>query len=959
MMKKIISIFLILTMIFAMCVALIPASAAEAAATFDPSKVGNNVVTNDNRAQYVASLPAGAIAVGSKSDLKGKMQSGKYYYLTNNVTFSSGEYASAVSGTSVLENVTIDGCGYTITLNNAALFDSVKNLTVKNLTFDGTITANNNSQYHVISKTTDSKGYLNIENVTASVDFAITNKTDSRTVGALSDCVNNSTVKNVLNEGNVTVKNGTTKIKAIGGMFGTAHTTKFINVVNKGALTVEKFTVSTSVAIGGIVGYSEKSDYTNCVNSGAIKTAMNGKEIYLGGIVGYTGTKSVLDGCTNSGALTISAGGTVTSLGGIMAMVSGEGVEIYNSNNNGTISMSAASGSNAAAATSEPSNSPGMGIGGILGISRAKNIIIKNCNNTKNISIIASGTVAAGGIMGYQYCTAAIAESLNIEKCSNSGSITDSGSGAMLGGIVGSVRGILSAVVQDSTNTGSVTVSGTTLAWRSAGGICGMYGSVGGKMTGGDRNLAIAFDIYCCTNKGVITNTGAAGGMLGHNEEMAADKLVMTFYGCVNEGKITSSGSNAAGIYGYPLSKGYIVVNLCENRADVSGVDAGGIISTPSVSFEGISIKNAKNSGNITGAQNAGGIATKGNQEITTAIFENCLNTGKVHANSVMHGLSGGIVSYSKTAITIKNCVNMGNITSVVEGFAHPISHSQTVVTEDSTGNVYLKGTADASFIGHGEAKTSEQVSSIAEGMNFSCNNNPYNLTKAFEQANQFYPQDHTPESWQLLGEALARAEQLLADPNAAQADMDETVEDIKLGLKLIIRTGERDFSKLEQAIIDGEEEGKNWYTLTWLELFKAIRDAKLILNLEEEEKEKLLQSDIDKATNRIYQAIRDLIEKPPIQGEIDVEANGDFTVGTLRPQATTVTTPQNTTSTSGDDGEILEEEEEEEYSDPLIDMSGTIDLNLNCQGLIGGGAIALTAVVAIATGFALKKKED
>ncbi len=943
-MKKVISIFLIVTLLFAMTAVVIPASAEE---IFDPTNVGNNVINSENRAEYVSTLPEGAIAVDSKSDLIGATESGKYYYLTADITFGTGEYASPVSGTTTLDGVTIDGCGYTITLKNAALFAKTKNLTVKNVTFDGAITASNNSQYHILNSELP-EGYINIENVTASVDFVIINKTDRKTVGALSENVNNSTVKNVLNEGSVTLKSSTTKINAIGGMFGTASRTTFENVVNKGTLTVEGIDLSSNVAIGGIVGYAEKGTFKNCVNEGAIKSAAKGTEVYLGGITAYTGTRSTFENCTNNGDITILAGGKITAMGGIMAMVSGAGVDFYNCTNNGAITMNGADGDTPAAVTGEPSNAPGMGIGGILGISRAKDVNIYGSSNTKNISIIASGTVAAGGILGHQYCTAAIAQNLCIEKCTNSGNITDSGAGAMLGGIAGSIRGVISTVIQDSVNTGKVTVSGTGLSWRSAGGICGMYGSVGGKLTGGNRNLDIAFDIYCCTNKGAISNTGNAGGILGHNEEMSANGLVMTFYGCTNEGAVSSSKANAAGIFGYPASKGFIVINYCENKGVINGLDAGGIISTPTTTFDGITIKNTKNSADINGVNNAAGIITKSNQELTVPVIEKCLNTGKVHAKTVSYGLSGGIIAYSRTDVIINDCVNKGTISSVNTDMAHPITHAQTVIKE-SKGNVYLSGCASATSISHGTAKNATQINEIIATMIFKCNNNPYNLTKAYKDATALYAQDHTTESWAPLAEAITKAEELLADRNALQVDMDAVVVDIREAIAGLVLSGKLDFRRLEQAIIDGEEEGKNWYTLTWLELFKAIRDAKVIMNLEPEEKEKLLQSDIDNAAERIYQAIRDLLEKPPIQGEIDVEANGDFSVGTLRPETSDNTTKPTETTT--------EEVEEEEWSEPLIDMSG--DVNINCQTLIGGGAIALSAIVAIAAGIALKKKED
>ena len=939
-MKKLISILLIVTMLLATLLAAIPASAE----AINVDSVGNKVVTDANRDEYVATLPAGAVAVSSKSDLIGKVQNSKYYYLTSNITFSAGEFASAVSGTSVLTGVTIDGCGYTINIGGTSLFGKTKNLTVKNLTIDGSINSNNNSVYHSLNAY-GSEGYVNIQNVTASVDITVINKTDRRSVGALAASISGSTVKNLLNEGNILLKGDTTKLDAIGGIFGVASNSTLENVVNKGSVTVEGISVSTTLSIGGIVGRSDKTSYKNCVNSGAITTSSKANETYVGGIVSYSGTKTVFNDCTNNGDITVRGDGRVTAIGGIMAMVSGDGAEIYGCINNGEIKMQDN------ARTAEPGDL-GMGIGGILGITRSVETYIKDSRNNKSITVIASGTVAAGGVLGYQYNSkaatnkSAIAKVLSIEACANVGTITDNGSGAMLGGIAGAIRGVINTVIQESDNSGNVIMSGGSHAWRAAGGILGVYGSLGSRLTGGDRNLPIALDIYCCTNLGAVSNTNYAGGLLGHNEEMAADELVMTFYGCLNAGAVTSTRNNAAGIFGCPLSRGYLIVNYCENRGAVNGSDAGGIISTPSATFAEIHITNTKNSGDITGSNNAGGIAAKTTQELGSVTFEKCLNTGKVFANSTIYGLAGGMIGYSKSGVMLGGCVNTGKVTSLIEDMAYPISHPQTPIKVLKE-NIYLKGTADATDILHGSSKTAAEVDAVIATMSFQCANNPFNLNKAYADACKYYPQDHTEESWVLLGSARKEAEELLADPNAAQEDMDRVVVDIRNGISVLVLTGLRDFAGLEQAIIDGEEEGKNWYTLTWLELFKAIRDAKEILRLEDEEKEKLLQSDIDKASERIYQAIRDLIEKPPIQGEIDVEANGDFTVGTLRPPATTVTT----TATTEESTVPVEE------STPLLDLKD--EVKINCNGLIGGGAIVLTALIAIGAGVAMRKKED
>ncbi len=949
-MKKIISVFLTAVMMLSMIAAVIPASAA--GTPLDVSTVGNTVVTDANRAQYT--VPDGAIAVSDANGLK-NLENDKYYYLTADVTLGADETATFASGVSVITGITLDGCGYKLTLNNASLFSRTKNITVKNITFDGAITANNNSNYHILNSQ-EAQGYTNLENITASVDFNVTNKTKGKNVGALSINVNSSTVKNVLNEGNVTVNSATTVVDAIGAMFGTANKTAFTNVVNKGTLTVGEAKLSAKTAIGGIVGYATDSTFTNCVNSGAISSSASTDELYIGGITAYIATRASFEGCSNSGNLTVGTNGKVTGLGGIVGMTSGESAELSDCANSGIIAMLAIpEGQEGNSAATSELGDIGMGIAGILGVSRTKSVSLLNCSNSKNITTISKGKVGVGGILGYQYCKTLAQRMLSIEGCTNSGSIEERGEGAMLGGIVGGIRAVENTIIQESQNSGNITISGSAkFAWSSTAGICGFFGTIGGSLMNTDRNRYCEFDIYCCTNTGNISNLEHAGGILARNEEMSGEELYMTIYNCLNQGAISSNGGDAAGIYAYPNAKGHLNMVWCVNEGNITSVDtgvtsenSGGIIASTGAQFSSITISKSKNSGAIVGGDNAGGIASRVSQtpslpEYGKVLFEDCYNEGTVHASSKNPGMAGGIVAYSKSEITIKNSINKGAVSSAETTTAYPITHEMTVLSKDGSG-YYLSGCATATAIQGGEAKNATQIGELVATMVFHRKNNPYNLSKIYEQAKGLYPQDHTTDSWVPMATVFEKATKLINDPEASQADMDNVVAELKAAINGLVLNGVRNFEKLEIALLKGEEAGKEWYSFTWLELFVAMRDARILMNLKDEEMEKVLQSDIDKAEQRIYKAIEVLLEKPPLQGSIDVDQKGQFTLDTLRPEGTTPSGGGSSSNT--------------ESSEPLVDMSGEIELG--CTGLVGGGAIVLTAIIALATGTAKRRKED
>lgn len=256
------------------------------------------------------------------------------------------------------------------------------------------------------------------------------------------------TIRNCENWGNLTQD----KYSSIGGICGAVHsgTVDFVSNINHGTLTGNGLNDTT--ATGGILGYLRGGTvtFTTCSNEGSVSTNRTG----VGGICGYCKVSTVtFTSCTNSGPVTSTAQGA----GGIVGYGSGDlTINGTGTKNTGAIKgttlvggivgsashvyINATSGKtiNEGTVTGSGNNGSSNGIGGIVGSVRngdTKNCII-NCWNKG--SVTSTGTVAAGGIVGYTgQCT--------INRCKNTGNIdVASGGGngyAAAGGIVGISNG--------------------------------------------------------------------------------------------------------------------------------------------------------------------------------------------------------------------------------------------------------------------------------------------------------------------------------------------------------------------------------------------------------------------------------------------------------------------------------------------------------------------------------------
>ena len=179
-----------------------------------------------------------------------------------------------------------------------------------------------------------------------------------------------------------------------------------------------------------------------------------------------------------------------------------------------------------------------------------------------------------------------------------------------------------------------------------------------------ENNTENSGEITNCTNEGKIEEqTGSKYYTAG----IVADNQNGNITSCTNNGKI--DGKIVGGIVG--KSTGYIVA--CQNTAEISNLKensndeefAGGIVAI----LETATIENSKNTGNVIGSTNIGGIAGE-----SKGIITQCRNDGQV---SKVVGVIcktvnlGGLVGKNGEAARLSNSKNHGNVNSETDTFVN------------------------------------------------------------------------------------------------------------------------------------------------------------------------------------------------------------------------------------------------------------------------------------------------
>ena len=617
----------------------------------------------------------GWIAIKEPADWA-KMTAGGKYYLAQNITFGTQKYTPS-SENSV--GLTIDGNYHTVTIsqNQAALFDNVDSLTMRNITLEGDLYFGDGGGMNSPIARWSNKGATILTDVTSRVNYKAINATSKyqNVSGLAVSAEEGSMFRNVIYSGEILVELGARYI-SVAGIVGTSKGATFENCVNNSKIVV-KGPISIGApgrsyfAVGGIAAVtSENSTFSRCSNMGQIIYSALPRtdeanvilgQAFIGGIVGYASGGVTMDKCQNVGDITVddfyaeSGGGSVGgvlgysevaskltecsnkgdiicredkfNLGGIVG--SSCGIELESCINDGSIE----------------SVSEQTVIGGILAYSDNGTTGAELCaNNGRLILGEKAGSSVAGGILGQTYALKNTKASLWIEKCSNKGSISTQATNpsVFMGGIVGKTEGTPYLYLYHSQNAGEISNGVAYGEWAATGGIVGALTSVG---TAKDGYTEAVYEITNCINSGNLMGCDRVGGIVGANYQFLLGEMRYTIARCSNRGVI-SAVKSGGGILGVFNERGY--------ASDGSHSDTG------------ITLSECDNSGMINGDGISGGIVGRVYQLKTTpSIFlSSCTNAAKVGFKNEMFASkqSGGLVGYSPVPVLINNSVSSGEL---------------------------------------------------------------------------------------------------------------------------------------------------------------------------------------------------------------------------------------------------------------------------------------------------------
>lgn len=285
--------------------------------------------------------------------------------------------------------------------------------------------------------------------------------------------------------------------------------------------------------------------------------------------------------------------------------------------------------------------------GGMAGIMNAGGDVI-NCTNGNEVK----GKVA-GGIVGYSDKTSAY-----ISSCSSSGTITATIDGGIAGRFAGSISncentsaargGIVNELsggrITNCTNTGN-TKAGIVYSAMNKSVIKDCVNRAA-NLKGGIVNTLTNSTIQNCTNYG----QGVSGGIAYSSTGTSIIEGCKNYGANCQAGIVWSSSGTIKNCFNYGLNVGSGIVTtaaeLVDSCVNYGTCTAAGICESL---FGGI-VQHCVNRGDVNGA---GIVFSAHNAQI-----RRCINYGEIS------GAGGGILAEAQYDVTIKNCINQGNITA-------------------------------------------------------------------------------------------------------------------------------------------------------------------------------------------------------------------------------------------------------------------------------------------------------
>ena len=419
------------------------------------------------------------------------------------------------------------------------------------------------------------------------------------------------------------VSNNSAKVAYVGGISGNVPEGKTLENCTNNADIICKQSKGNTTYCGGVAGYSNGT-ISASHNKGAVSSHST-VTTFLGGLVGYIDSKTVVAGSTNAGRIYFDCPSNTCNMGGVTSTVQA-GATIKNCSNSGDVVLA------------NPAKRLACNMGGLIGVNNSSSV--SNITNTGKVILEefkgnSVRFVRAGGVIGLHQ------------------SNTIDGEGTIQ-------------------NNGEV-------IWNSAGGwSCESFICLGGVCGYTSKNFA-----GCINNGKVLFNessTGASGSKLYMGGVVGYTKVAITIANCTNTDKGSVSFNPTAqegdtdrlyddiyvgGILGFSNEK-VVAIDKCANAAAVSG-----------------GLSNCDNTGND---KHFGGIA--GYIAVEGSSITDCNMTGSVvnndfneHGAAVDGTTCGGIIGYANgttiSGCTVRNDSNpvlVKGLKGFVGGFAGALS---------------------------------------------------------------------------------------------------------------------------------------------------------------------------------------------------------------------------------------------------------------------------------------------
>ena len=534
---------------------------------------------------------------------------------------------------------------------------------------------------------------------------------------------------NCHNKANIEVSGAWTASLRVGGLVGRTVIGSIDECSNIGNIVFDSSVVVSggSLCAGGLTGYisNAEAEIKNSTNSGAVTVTGNatGEDTYVGGISGAN--NATISNCTNTATAIVSCdaiSGTV-KVGGISASGSTTAVISGNANHAAVSCDTATSrpakavegdqgryihvggivgylegtaiGNTNYASVSSASSAKTVNVGGIIGATSSKAVVIKNNTLEADAIVQATGAgryVSIGGLVGYlvyagefdfEGDTGAIKGTVQGGNCEDT--LSTGWPVVGVGGYFGYVN-VEGVSIKNAKWQGKLSVNSTRQIDMYLLGYGGIVGYAGKAITIENATAEGSFKTAFAVKfgKSAAKAKGAVGGIIGGAE------LGGSIKNCVNKTNLSFSAATASNSNGKPFYMGGIVgwgingdlsIVSCQNEAAVFNrlynnngyaQPAVGQVMTPN--YEGgiigvygldttdgaLTITDCSNSAILTAYRGfLGGIAGY----VRSATITNSHNTGNLNAN----GVSGGIVSVAVDS-SIVNCTAKSEVKAAASG---------------------------------------------------------------------------------------------------------------------------------------------------------------------------------------------------------------------------------------------------------------------------------------------------